>query len=54
MAEDMIKGEKLNEGLISKAAEASVEGAKPLPMNGYKINLTKSLVKRALASILRN
>ena len=53
-AEDMIKGEKMHEGLISKAAEASVEGAKPLPMNGYKVNLTKTLVKRALASILND
>ncbi|HUL29457.1 MAG TPA: xanthine dehydrogenase family protein subunit M [Thermodesulfobacteriota bacterium] len=51
-AEDMIKGKKLDPGLISKAAEASVEGAKPLSMNGYKVDLAKALVKRALASIL--
>ena len=53
-AEEVIKGKKLDEGLISKAAGASVEGAKPLPMNGYKVDLTKTLVKRALASISRD
>jgi hypothetical protein len=29
-----------------------VEEAKPLPMNGYKVELTKALVMRALASML--
>jgi len=52
MAEEMINGKRLDESLISQAAGASVEGAKPLPMNGYKVDLTKTLVKRALASIL--
>jgi len=52
MAEEVIRGKKLDEGLISQVAEASVEGAKPLPMNGYKVELTKALVKRALGSML--
>jgi xanthine dehydrogenase YagS FAD-binding subunit len=51
-AEEVIKGKKMDEDLISQAAGASVEEAKPLPMNGYKVDLTKALVKRALASIL--
>lgn len=50
-AEDEIRGKKLDVGLISLAAEASVREAKPLPMNGYKVDLTKTLVKRALASL---
>ena len=54
MAEEVIKGKKLGEGLISQAAEASVREARPLRMNGYKVDLTKTLVKRALASILTN
>ena len=53
-AEEVIKGQKLDKGLLSQVAEASVEGAKPLPMNGYKVDLTKTLVKRALASILNH
>ena len=52
VAEEVIRGKKLDEGLISQAAEVSVKGAKPLSMNGYKVGLTKTLVKRALASIL--
>jgi xanthine dehydrogenase YagS FAD-binding subunit len=53
MAEETIRGKKLDEGLVSQAAEASVIEAKPLRMNGYKVDLTKTLVKRALDSILR-
>jgi xanthine dehydrogenase YagS FAD-binding subunit len=51
MAEGIIKGRSLNERLISEASEASIEGARPLPMNHYKVNLTKALVGRALTSI---
>jgi len=51
MAEEVVKGKTVNEGLISRAAEASVEGARPLRMNGYKIDLTKALVRQALMSI---
>jgi xanthine dehydrogenase YagS FAD-binding subunit len=51
LASEVVKGRRLNESLISQAAEASVEGAKPLPMNGYKVDLTKAMVRRALTSI---
>jgi xanthine dehydrogenase YagS FAD-binding subunit len=51
IAEEIVRGRRLNEKLISKAAEASVEGANPLPMNRYKVDLTKDLVRRALTSI---
>jgi xanthine dehydrogenase YagS FAD-binding subunit len=47
-AENTIKGRRLDEHLISEAAEASVKEARPLPMNGYKMDLTKALVRRAL------
>ena len=49
-AEEIIKGKRLKEQLISRTAEASVEGAHPLPMNRYKIGLTKALVRRVLKS----
>jgi xanthine dehydrogenase YagS FAD-binding subunit len=52
-AEGIVRGKRLTEELISKAAEASVEGAHPLPMNGYKVDLAKALVKRCLRSIGR-
>ena len=50
-AEGIVRGERLSEGLVSKAVEASVEDAHPLPMNGYKVDLTKTLVKRCLMSL---
>ena len=49
-AAEILKGRKLTEGLISEAAEASVEGARPLPMNRYKVDLTTALVRGVLAS----
>ncbi len=49
--EAVIKGKTLDERLISDAAEASVKEARPLPMNGYKVDLTKALVRRALTLI---
>ena len=52
-AEEMARGKGLNEGLISQAAEASVEGSHPLAQNSYKVNLTKVLVRRVLISIWR-
>jgi len=54
MAEEVIREKKLDEEIISRAAEVSVKGAKPLPMNGYKVDLAKTLVKRALTSILNH
>jgi xanthine dehydrogenase YagS FAD-binding subunit len=50
-AEDMTTGKKLDARLISRVAEVSLKGARPLPLNGYKIDLAKALVKRALESI---
>ena len=47
-AEEMVRGKRLEEGLIRAAAEAALEGAKPLPMNLYKNDLTRALVRRAL------
>lgn len=51
VGEDVLKGQRPDEGLISRAAMASVEGARPLRMNSYKIDLTKALVRQALTLI---
>jgi xanthine dehydrogenase YagS FAD-binding subunit len=48
---EMINGKGLDPKLISRVAQASIDGARPLPQNGYKIDLAKALVKRALESI---
>jgi xanthine dehydrogenase YagS FAD-binding subunit len=53
MAEETVKGKRLSEGLIAQAAEASVEGARPLSMNGFKVHMTKVLVERLLTSLWR-
>lgn len=48
---ELLQRKKLNERLILRAAEASVEEARPLRDNRYKIDLTRALVLRALKSI---
>ena len=47
-AEDVISGHTVTEKLATKAAEKALEGAKPLSMNAYKIQIAKTLVKRAI------
>jgi CO/xanthine dehydrogenase FAD-binding subunit len=44
----MLKGTKASEKIAFEAAEIAVSGARPLSMNSYKIEITKSLIKRAL------
>lgn len=43
-----LNGKKVNSDSISQCAEASTNGAKPLSGNGYKIQLVKTAVKRAI------
>jgi xanthine dehydrogenase YagS FAD-binding subunit len=47
-ASEWIVGKPLNEETAAKAGEAAVHGAKPLSQNGYKVQLAKVAVKRAL------
>jgi xanthine dehydrogenase YagS FAD-binding subunit len=51
-SENCLKGRVLTDKIISEAAEAAVKDAKPMRMNAYKVEITKTLVKRALLSIL--
>lgn len=50
-AEAALVGKPLNEATATAAGEASVEGARPLAKNAYKVPLTKAVVKRALLSL---
>jgi xanthine dehydrogenase YagS FAD-binding subunit len=58
-AEDAIKGKAINEENAEAAGEAAVSGAMGLPGNGsnpgnkYKIQIAKTLVKRAILASLR-
>jgi xanthine dehydrogenase YagS FAD-binding subunit len=49
-AEQFLKGRSIDDDTAAKAAEQAVLGARPLSKNAYKIEITKSLVKRALLS----
>ena len=51
-SEECLKGKVVSEEVISEAATAAVKDAKPMRMNAYKVEITKTLVKRALLSIL--
>ena len=46
-----INGRPINEATAQRAAEAAVADAKPLSKNAYKVEITKTLVKRALLSL---
>lgn len=51
-AENALKGKIVDSEAAETAAEAAVAGAKPLSRNGYKINITRSLVRRAVLSAI--
>jgi len=48
-AEASLTGKTLSDEVLSNAAAIALEGAKPLAQNAYKIPLTQTLVRRALA-----
>ncbi|MCG8363489.1 MAG: xanthine dehydrogenase family protein subunit M [Pseudanabaenales cyanobacterium] len=47
-AEQFLIGKSAEEATFRQAAEVALEGAQPLPHNGYKVELTKRAVRRAL------
>jgi xanthine dehydrogenase YagS FAD-binding subunit len=47
-AEDAIKGGAITEATATAAGDAAVDGALPLSDNLYKVQITKTLVKRAV------
>ncbi len=47
-AEAVIAGKKINEKIAEEAAAAAVADARPLPATKYKVQIAKTLVKRAL------
>jgi xanthine dehydrogenase YagS FAD-binding subunit len=46
--EEFLRGKPVNEATVSEAAGTALSSAKPLSMNGYKVEITKTLIKRAL------
>jgi len=50
-AEDLIKSKNISEELAREAADTALQQAKPLKMNSYKVELSKTLVRRTLLSL---
>jgi xanthine dehydrogenase YagS FAD-binding subunit len=50
-AEAVLRGRRLDEQAVGAAAAAVVAKARPLAMNGYKVDVTRALVRRALAAV---
>ena len=50
-AEDLLRSKQISEAGAAAAAEAALQSAKPLKMNSYKVELSKTLVRRALLSL---
>jgi xanthine dehydrogenase YagS FAD-binding subunit len=48
-AEEFLKGKALDAESLAGAARLALEGAEPLSKNAYKVPLTRTLVRRALA-----
>jgi xanthine dehydrogenase YagS FAD-binding subunit len=49
-AEEILKGKPITPELAAEAAEKALADAKPLSMNAYKVEIAKTLVKRAILS----
>ena len=50
-AEEVIKGRPIDENAAAEAAEQAVAAAQPLSMNAYKVQIAKTLVKRAILGL---
>lgn len=50
-AEAQLRGRPLTADAIAAATAAVVDRARPLTMNGYKVDITRALVERALAGL---
>jgi xanthine dehydrogenase YagS FAD-binding subunit len=48
-AESALTGKTLSKDLLAEVAKVALQGAEPLAKNGYKIPLTQTLIRRALA-----
>jgi xanthine dehydrogenase YagS FAD-binding subunit len=47
-AETALAGKRITEETAAAAAEAALQGARPLSQNAYKIQVAKTAVKRAI------
>jgi xanthine dehydrogenase YagS FAD-binding subunit len=50
--ESMLAGQRITPELAAKAGEAAIAGAQKLSKNGYKVSMTKALVRRTLLALV--
>ena len=50
-AEEVLKGQEINESVAAAAGEAAIAGAQPFEATKYKLQIAKTLVKRALLEL---
>ncbi len=50
-AEEYLTGKKIDDAVMTQVATLALDGAQPLSQNGYKVPLTKTLVKRSLTKL---
>ena len=53
-SEKLLRGRVAGEKVIAEAARAAVAHAKPMRLNAYKVEITRTLVKRSLLAILQS
>ena len=51
--ERALTGQPITEETAAKAGEIAIAGARPLAKNGYKLPLTKNLVRRTILDLAR-
>lgn len=51
--EEMLAGKEVTEKVLDEVAEAAAKTAKPLEQNGYKVHLTKVVLKRAIRQAMK-
>jgi xanthine dehydrogenase YagS FAD-binding subunit len=49
--EKILVGQRITETVAAKVAETALEGSRPLAKNGYKVPLTKGVVRRTLMTL---
>jgi xanthine dehydrogenase YagS FAD-binding subunit len=50
-AENVLAGQRVTPELATKVGEAAIAGARPLAKNGYKVPLTRNMVRRTLVEL---
>jgi xanthine dehydrogenase YagS FAD-binding subunit len=49
-AQEFLKGQSIDERVVTEAAEIALKGARPLSKNAFKVEIAKTLVKRAIST----